>query len=245
MSSVPSIAEPAGAAQPAIDFGEDPRERLFAAATRVFADKGYANASTREICAAAGVNVAAIHYYFGDKAALYRAVFLNPVQGLVSAGLEALHETTPLEEAMRGLYSIFIDLVTSTDGADHLMRLHVREMLEPSGLIGDALPEVIAPHHAALVALVCRELKLSKHDSDVSRLVFAIMGLANIYCTDTMILNKLAPEVLGSKRATDTLVERLTGYACALVRHEAARRTKPSPVAVSKAASASRNRKSS
>ncbi len=242
MSSVPSLAVPASTAQPAIDFGEDPRERLFAAATRVFADKGYANASTREICAAAGVNVAAIHYYFGDKAALYRAVFLNPVQELVSAGVEALHDTMPLEEAMRGLYRIFIDLVTSTDGADHLMRLHVREMLEPSGLIGDALPEVIAPHHAALVSLACRELGLSKPDSDVSRLVFAIMGLANIYCTDTMILNALAPEVLGSKKATDTLIERLAGYACALVRHEGARRIKPA--AAAKPASTSRNRKS-
>jgi TetR/AcrR family transcriptional regulator, regulator of cefoperazone and chloramphenicol sensitivity len=203
---------------------DDPRSRLFAAATRIFADKGYANASTREICAAANVNVAAIHYYFGDKAGLYRAVFLSPVRELVNAGVDASREDMPLEHAMRGLYQIFIRLIMGKGEAEQLMRLHMREMLEPSGLIGDALPEVIAPHHHALVRVVCRALDLQQTDADVHRLVFSIMGLVNIYCTDQVILKHLAPEVLSGDEAFNTLVERLTSYACALVAFERQRR---------------------
>lgn len=47
--------------------GEQSRERLLLASMRLFAEQGYSRASTREIALAAGVNVAAISYYFGDK----------------------------------------------------------------------------------------------------------------------------------------------------------------------------------
>jgi hypothetical protein len=127
---------------------------------------------------------------------------------------------------MRGLYHIFIRLIAGQGEAEQLMRLHVREMLEPSGLIGDALPEVIAPHHNALVRVVCRALQLEHADDDVHRLVFSIMGLINIYCTDQAVLKSLAPSVLAAPDALDILVERLTEYACALVEHEKARRSR-------------------
>src|SRR5688500_16766581 len=58
---------------------EDTRERLLLAALRLFAHQGYAKTSTRELAEAASVNIAAISYYFGDKAGLYRAVCLNAV----------------------------------------------------------------------------------------------------------------------------------------------------------------------
>ena len=50
------------------------RERILLSAEKVFAQKGYAAASIRELCEAAGVNRALIYYYFADKADLYRAV---------------------------------------------------------------------------------------------------------------------------------------------------------------------------
>jgi AcrR family transcriptional regulator len=56
----------------------DARSRLVISALRLFAEKGYKAASTREICDAAGANISAIRYYFGDKASLYRAAFIEP-----------------------------------------------------------------------------------------------------------------------------------------------------------------------
>ena len=50
---------------------EEPRERILLAAGREFAERGYEAATVRDICAAAGVNVAAVNYYFGDKRRLY------------------------------------------------------------------------------------------------------------------------------------------------------------------------------
>jgi len=49
----------------------DARQRLLAAAEEVFADKGYDAATVRDITRRAGVNIASINYYFGDKERLY------------------------------------------------------------------------------------------------------------------------------------------------------------------------------
>ena len=57
---------------------EETRWRLLQAATEVFAEVGYHAATTREICRRAEVNLASIHYYYGDKAELYREVFRLP-----------------------------------------------------------------------------------------------------------------------------------------------------------------------
>lgn len=52
----------------------DTAGRIVSAATRLFASRGYDGTSTKEICEAAGVNIAAIHYHFGSKESLYRHI---------------------------------------------------------------------------------------------------------------------------------------------------------------------------
>ena len=49
----------------------DVRRRILLAAAAVFAEKGFQAATVRQICQEAGVNVAAVNYYFGDKERLY------------------------------------------------------------------------------------------------------------------------------------------------------------------------------
>jgi len=53
--------------------GEETRERIIEAAFIVFAEEGYAGASTRRIAAEAGVNPPALQYYFDSKEGLHLA----------------------------------------------------------------------------------------------------------------------------------------------------------------------------
>jgi AcrR family transcriptional regulator len=50
---------------------DDTKTRILEAAGPVFAEKGFQAATVREICKAAGMNLASINYYFGDKKRLY------------------------------------------------------------------------------------------------------------------------------------------------------------------------------
>jgi AcrR family transcriptional regulator len=51
-----------------------PRGKIFAAATRLFAEFGYRDTNTRTIAKAAGVSQVMLHYYYGNKEHLYEAV---------------------------------------------------------------------------------------------------------------------------------------------------------------------------
>ena len=52
----------------------DAREVLLAAATALFAQKGYAGTSVREIVERAGVTKPVLYYYFENKEGLFRAI---------------------------------------------------------------------------------------------------------------------------------------------------------------------------
>lgn len=68
------------------------RDRVLDAAERLFASKGYAATSLRSIMAAAGVNVAAIHYYFRSKESLLEAVLMRRMEPANRERLRALDE---------------------------------------------------------------------------------------------------------------------------------------------------------
>jgi AcrR family transcriptional regulator len=55
--------------------GADTRERLVAAAERLFADHGYSNVSVRAVAAAAGVNWSLVGYHFRGKEGLLSEVY--------------------------------------------------------------------------------------------------------------------------------------------------------------------------
>lgn len=54
---------------------EDKKERILTVAESLFAGHGFSGTSMRKITQEAGVNVAAVNYYFGTKEDLYREVF--------------------------------------------------------------------------------------------------------------------------------------------------------------------------
>src|SRR6185312_1309491 len=53
--------------------GDETRERIIDAAVKLFGERGFAAASTRDIATAAGVNAPALQYYFENKEGLYQA----------------------------------------------------------------------------------------------------------------------------------------------------------------------------
>lgn len=71
---------------------EDRREQIIEAALRVFAQKGYAKATNKDIAREAGITPGLIYYYFESKDALLNAILetRSPIQILASTPPQAL-----------------------------------------------------------------------------------------------------------------------------------------------------------
>ena len=88
--------------------GQETREALLAAAAEEFAEKGFEGASTRGICARAGVNAALANRYFGTKEALYRLV-AKRLFGDLGAPLASLAERVMDEASWRAAVREWVD----------------------------------------------------------------------------------------------------------------------------------------
>jgi AcrR family transcriptional regulator len=208
---------------------EDARARLVAAGLRLFAQQGYAKTSTRELAEEAQVNVASISYYFGDKAGLYRAVFTEPLGSPRDDLARYADEQLSLQDALAGFYAGFLEPLKQGDTARWCMKLHFREMLEPTGLcdINEALG--ITPMHHALVELLRRHLSLAVVDDELERLAISLSGLGVHLHVGRDITDQIAPQLHQGEEALQRWSDGLVRYALAMVRAEAEQRGLPWP----------------
>ncbi|RZL85302.1 MAG: DUF1956 domain-containing protein [Variovorax sp.] len=221
--------------------GVEARQRILLAALALFAEKGFAKTSTREIAQAAQANIAAISYYFGDKAGLYAATFTEPLGGDPRALVAQFSAPgLSLEEALRIFMAGYLDALKQGEIARQCMRLHMRELIEPTSQWKTELERDIQGPHEALVALLCRHLQLSRADDDTHRLAFSLAGLAIQLFVMQEVMEVVRPGLLQSPQQIDTWADRLVGYALALVAAEAQRRGRRVPL---KAAARSMSKK--
>jgi|GEM_PF-146266 len=205
--------------------GAQARERLLLVALRLFAEGGFAKTSTRAIAQAAGVNIAAISYYFGDKAGLYAACFVEPMGGSASDLVaQFAADGLPLDSALRIFLGGYTQPLKHGAIVRQCMRLHLREMLEPTGQMQGEFERDVCVPHEALVQVLCRHLQLRRADDDVHRLALAIAGLAMQLFVMQEKIGLLRPGLLDTPQQIDTWTERLFAYAVALVGAEQARR---------------------
>jgi len=204
---------------------EDTRRQLLEAAAGVFAEFGYHRSSTREICRRAGANVAAIHYHFGDKAELYRAVFREPfVTEPPQDGLAALFSPLGRREKLQALYRFWLLPLAGDARIQRLLRLRAREEAEPSGILGDVWVQHVLPRHQQLTAFLAAETGAPGVDAEVERLSFAVVGMGISVYHMREIIGVCAPTLINGPDSLPQMAERLAGFADLLISDEAARR---------------------
>jgi AcrR family transcriptional regulator len=94
--------------------GSDTRERILTSARELFARNGIANTPIRAVAAAAGVDSALVHHYFGTKEKLFAAAVHIPIDPMDVIG--PLREV-PVEELGYKLPSMLLPLWDSEIGA--------------------------------------------------------------------------------------------------------------------------------
>ena len=219
--------------------GEDTRARLLQAALQLFSEKGFAQTSVRAIAEAAGTNVAAIAYHFGDKAQLYTATFYEPFGSGSDLIPVFADPALDLDGALHAYFTGFLEPLKHDDLVTQSLRLHVRELLDPTHVWPELIERECRAPHLALVQVLCRHMGLAEVDDDMHRLAFSLAGLVMQIWTQRDALQAITPQ-LATAASVDAWVLRLTGYARDMVRGDIARRKAATAAARRRAAPASR-----
>jgi len=197
--------------------GDEPRERILSAAGREFAERGYEAATVREICLAAGVNVAAVNYYFGDKQRLYVASVRHAHEQ--RAGQVPLPEWTagtPPHRKLRDFIANLLERMLGFGRPPWEVRLMMREVLHPTGACRELVEDYIRPRFALLVSILEELVEGRLPPAELRRVALSIIGQCFLYRAAGDVVGMLVPsEELASHHSLEPLADHVTGYALA------------------------------
>jgi TetR/AcrR family transcriptional regulator len=118
----------------------DVRARVLEAAELVFAERGYAGATTREIAERARIGKRMLFYYFPTKEAVYRAVLERIVTGLV-----AIHEQTRSQPGPIGLGDAIEGITHFTAQNLSAMKVWLREIIDGGPHLDELTRRYVGP----------------------------------------------------------------------------------------------------
>jgi AcrR family transcriptional regulator len=114
------------------------KERILASAERLFADNGFDGVSMRGIAADAKAQLALIHYHFGTKLNVYRAIwatrYTSEVANRRETGFAALNFNDPRPKIIRALVELYllpILKMTETESLKSFVAIGARESTDP------------------------------------------------------------------------------------------------------------------
>jgi len=162
---------PAALKKPSPPLGLDPaRVKLIDAAGEVFAEQGYQRATVREICQRAGVNVAAVNYYFGDKLGLYSSVLSASIRSAHGEAVKsALAYSSKPELVLRKVIEEILERLYSGGRPAWSVRIMAHELAQPTPALAQVVDEALRPRYNQLRQIIARILVLPA-DHETTRL---------------------------------------------------------------------------
>lgn len=153
---------------------------LIEAATELFAHKGFTAASTREIAAKAGTNVASIAYHFGSKEGLRLACGLEFAHRLGTALGSVPDPESPTPEEARatltGILRAMLPVILDSTRSEQMVRFVLREIFEAGATADLVYTEFVEPAHRRLCRLWACASGGEADDPNIKLRVFSFLG---------------------------------------------------------------------
>ncbi|MBN2223218.1 MAG: TetR/AcrR family transcriptional regulator [Deltaproteobacteria bacterium] len=192
-------------------MSEEKKEIILKAATRAFAQKGFAAVGIREIARDSGLNSATLYHYFSNKEGIYATVLERMFDQLV----EILHEISRLdmepEELVRFIMDRYIDFIN--DNRD-VLKILIHEL----NLETDIVADVSTRFYNKFFKIAEEMLAARRADKGLTQvqpkhLLISGIGLCVIYFVIAPLFNllegkdQLSPEMLAEwKKAVSDLM---------------------------------------
>ncbi len=182
------------------DISLDRKSKLLEAAGEVFAERGFREATIREICKKADANIAAVNYHFRDKAGLYHEV-------LAWCGKVALERhpigpggppgATP-QQRLEAFIQGYIERILDTGRPAWHGKLISREMVDPTTALDQLAEHFVKPQYARLSGIVRDLLAFDPPESApepvVRRCCFSVVGQCVFMKLCRPMICRIAPQ---------------------------------------------------
>jgi AcrR family transcriptional regulator len=152
------------------------RCRLLASASRIFAEKGYQDATIAEICDTAKTNIASVNYHFGDKQTLYleswRFAFSQELKKYPPDG-GVMMEASAEQRLAGRIKSLVMRLADSNSYSFAIIH---KEMAQPTCLLAHILENEINPQRLQMYVILKECLGQSASEQQIQHCHSSIMG---------------------------------------------------------------------
>ena len=155
--------------------GKETRSRILDCACEMFAEKGYQTTKVADICQLAGANVAAVNYYFGDKATLYTEAWQQAFKKCSELLLHDAAATSPEDQLRIHIHSLIQNFTDQGDWGQ-FTRLYLMELANPTGLIHNIWHKLIEPRRQILLGIIRNIIGTKASDEAV---LFCEMSIIN------------------------------------------------------------------
>lgn len=178
---MPKSSVEAGTAK-AAERDADTRQRLFAAAADLFAERPFRQVTVRLLCRRAEANLSAVNYHFGDKLGLYREVVGRALDSFEGDAMIDVGDELPAEERLRHYVSAYVPRLVSPKGrAAWLQKVMRHEMNEPTPLAPWIAERAILPRVRFLQTAIAELLDCPPDDPRVVRCTISLQAQCVFY----------------------------------------------------------------
>jgi TetR/AcrR family transcriptional regulator, regulator of cefoperazone and chloramphenicol sensitivity len=200
---------------PSRQDGEITRRELLEAAGAIFAEHGYAKATSKEICERANANIAAVNYHFGGKDGLYAAVLEEAHSRLVSIDAMAAAARSRIDPRLKleALLTRIVGEIARRESGAWELRVLSREVLSQTPFMERLVNNQIAPKAKFARAIIAEIMELPVDHPAVSRTVISVIGpCILLLITNRELQRKVAPQL---DYEPDSLAEHMSTFVLA------------------------------
>ena len=192
---------------------QETRARVLNAAARLFAERGFARVTVRDICRKARANVAAVNYHFGGKHGLYTAV--------MQAAIGVMHSTTEAardagrggepEDRLRAYITVFVQRLMGTGRDTWIHQLMMREIADPTPALDMVAEQVLKPRMAYLCGTIAELIRCAPDDPRVVRCALSVQSQFHALMWE-QVLPKVAPHSATTPERLEAIAEHITRF---------------------------------
>ena len=198
---------------------QETRARVLNAAARLFAERGFARVTVRDICRKAGANIAAVNYHFGGKHGLYTAVMQSAIAAMqaTTGAARAGGDGRPANERLRAYVRVFVQRLMGSGRDTWIHQLLMREIADPTPALDMVSAQVLKPRITYLCAIIGELAGRPPLDPHVVRCALSVQSQFHALLWNP-VLPRMAAGVATASETLDAIAEHITRFSIGGVR---------------------------